>query len=219
MKEHFKESVFPHTRELSIYTECESTEASGVHISDACPHVKYLESNIQPIGGNFTILMISLPLTWFFVPWFGENIWIDDEHCPYWDVVKSKSGVLPKRIYPTRQIETLRLLRCDAVGRKNAAKLINCKLPSGVFSKLAFLRAGSKHWKLWQQKGSGIVDWKHLLNKHSIGCTYALHQFNSNQIVIDWKRFGLKGWIRLNRKHFQPIWACTFVCTWVLVYF
>ena len=153
------------------------------------------------------------------VPWFGENIWIDDEHCPYWDVVKSKSGVLPKRIYPTRQIETLRLLRCDAVGRKNAAKLINCKLPSGVFSKLAFLRAGSKHWKLWQQKGSGIVDWKHLLNKHSIGCTYALHQFNSNQIVIDWKRFGLKGWIRLNRKHFQPIWACTFVCTWVLVYF
>ena len=60
-------STSTHKR-MSIYTECESTEASGVHISDACPHVKYLESNIQPIGGNFTILMISLPLTWFFVP-------------------------------------------------------------------------------------------------------------------------------------------------------
>ena len=60
-------SISTHKR-MSIYTECESTEASGVHISDACPHVKYLESNIQAIGGNFTILMISLPLTWFFVP-------------------------------------------------------------------------------------------------------------------------------------------------------
>ena len=79
MKEHFKESLFPHTRELSIYTECVSTEASGVHISDACPHVKSRVHHIGP-GGN--ILMISLPLNTWSTWYFCSLIW--REHLDRW---------------------------------------------------------------------------------------------------------------------------------------
>ena len=158
MKEHFKESVFPHTRELSIYTECESTEASGVHISNACPHVKSRVHHIGP-GGN--ILMISLPLNTWSTWYFCSLIW--REHLDSWwalsilgcGKIPTKSGVLPKRIYPTRTNWNPSFASVWCSWKKKCCQAHKLQTALwGVFEAgVPGLRAGSKHWKLWQQKG------------------------------------------------------------------
>ena len=97
-------STYFHTQENCQFTLNVSRLRQVVSTFPMLAHMSNLESTISAPVETFwwypCLLIHGLP--GIFVPWFGENIWIDDEHCPYWDVVKSKSGVLPKRIYPTR---------------------------------------------------------------------------------------------------------------------
>ena len=182
MKEHFKESVLPHTR------ECQFTLNVCRLRGKWCPHFRCLPtcqiSRVQHTAHRWKLYHFDDFLASYMV--FCSLIW--REHLDRWwalsilgcGKISTKSGVLPKRIYPTRQIETLRLLRCDAVGRKNAAKLINCKLPSGLFSELAFLGcARVQNIENFDNKRAA-VDWKHFLTNTPLNA-YALHKFNSNQ--------------------------------------
>ena len=159
---------------------CVLSETSGLHISDACPHVK-----CTPFTSHSSIFcsktgLFHPPPPSLLISFHFDNIPILGEHLGTWwarsilggGKISTKSGG-PAKTY-LLSAHKLKPFVCFGVQllRKNAAKPINCKLLSKVFSEQALL--GLPTANSFRIRVSS--HWAHI-NVHHSWCTSVLYQY------------------------------------------